>query len=121
MAERNLLDFVEIFVMEVIYHRDRKVALMTWPYINSQIFSSIVYLLKIENLILDTIFLWIRKKKRERDKVRFSFRNTLLVLVTFLSFSLICSEKFSFPSSNRRRCFSVDFMFIGRLFKKTTG
>ena len=67
MAERNLLDFVEIFVMEVIYHRDRKVALMTWPYINSQIFSSIVYLLKIENLILDTIFLWIRKKKRERE------------------------------------------------------
>ena len=55
MAERNL-GFAEIFVMEVTYHRDTKVALMIWPYINSKVFSSIVYLLKIQNLTRNTIF-----------------------------------------------------------------
>ena len=45
----------------------------------------------------------------------------MILLVTLLSFSLICSEKFNFSSSNRPRCFWVDFPFIGRLFKKTTG
>ena len=51
MAERNLLDFAEIFVMELMYHRDRKVALMTWPYINNKVFSYVVYLLKIQNIL----------------------------------------------------------------------
>ena len=50
--------FFEIFVMEVTY-RDRKVALMIWPYINSKVFSSIVYLSKIQNLTLGTMFLWM--------------------------------------------------------------
>ena len=58
MAERNL-GFAEIFVMEVTYNRDRKVALMVWPYINSKIFLSIVCLSKIHNLTLDTTFPWI--------------------------------------------------------------
>ena len=51
MAERNLLDFAEIFVMELMYHRDRKVALMTWPYINNKVFSYVVYLLKIQKIL----------------------------------------------------------------------
>ena len=60
-------------------------------------------------------------KREERGKVRLSFRNRLTILVTFLSFSLICSEKLNFSSSNRPRCFWVGFLFIGRLLKKTTG
>ena len=44
----------------------------------------------------------------------------MILLVTFSSFLLICSEKFDFSSSNRPRCFWVDFLFIGRVLKKTT-
>ena len=43
--------------MDVTYHRDRKAALVIWPYINRKVFSYIVYFLKIQNLTLDTIFL----------------------------------------------------------------
>ena len=61
-AERNL-GFVEVFVKEVTY-RDRKVGLIIWPCINSKVFSFIAYLLKIQNLTPDTIFLsmslWLR-------------------------------------------------------------
>ena len=37
------------------------------------------------------------------------------------SFLLIRSEKFNFSFINRPRCFWVDFLFIRRLLKKTTG
>ena len=48
MTESNL-GFVDIFAMEVTNQRDREVVLMTWPYINSKDFSTIAYLLKIQN------------------------------------------------------------------------
>ena len=44
----------------------------------------------------------------------------MIILFTFLCFSLMCSEKCNFSFSNRPRCFWVDFRFIGRLLKKTT-
>ena len=60
-------------------------------------------------------------KREERDIVRFSFCDRLIVLITFVSLLLICFEKFIFSSSNRLKCFWVDFLFTGRLLKKTGG
>ena len=61
-------------------------------------------------------------KSKEWGKVTVSFCNGLILLVTFLSFSLKCSEKFHFLASNRRSCFRLNFLFYGmRLLKETSG
>ena len=50
--------------------------------------------------------------REERGKVRLSFRNRLVLLVTYLSLPLICSENFNFSSSNEfwgRFCLLGDY------------